>query len=340
MARGRRRDHDQLSIRHAFAAAALAASSVAALANDTVAESAAGGLVLARSDAIDMVSEDLFVSADKVRVAYVFRNRTARDVTVTVAFPMPDRELLTENYRDVAFPSGFRTTVEGRPVTMQVERKAWLKGRDVTADLAALKIPVTGERIGKILDALPKAGRERLLRLGLADIDEYDDGHGMAKRLIPAWTVRETWFWRQTFPAGKDLHVEHGYAPGTGGSVGTMLVDRKARATLEGRRMLADYCVDADFLAALDRRAAAAHAEFPILPERRIGYVLTTGANWRSPIGRFRLVIDKGKADNLVSFCGDGVRRISPTRFEMVKTDWRPARDLKVLIIEPAPPAP
>jgi hypothetical protein len=312
------------------------ALTTAALANDSTAETAAGGLELTRSDAIDMVSEDLFVSEKQVRVAYVFRNRSPRDVTVTVAFPMPDRQLLAENYQDVALPSGFRTLVEGRPVGMRVESRALSKGRDVSAMLAALKVPLSGEKIGAALDALPPAERARLLRLGLAETDEYDDGHGMTKHLVPAWTVRETWYWRQVFPAGRDLHVEHSYVPGTGGSVGSMLVDRKARAEPDGRRMIADYCLDADFLATVDRRAEATGAEFPIMPEKRIGYVLTTGANWRSPIGRFRLVVDKGSPDNLLSFCGTGVRRISPTRFEMEMTGWRPSRDLKVLILEPA----
>ena len=316
-----------------LAAACLA---VPASANDSTAETAAGGLVLTRNAAVDMVSEDLFVSADKVRVAYVFRNRTAVDVTVTVAFPMPDQDLSAEDEQDTAFPSGFRTSVEGKPVTMQVERKGLLKGRDVGAALAALKVPVNGERIGAALDALAKADRDRLLRMGLARTDEYDDGHGMEKHLVPAWTVRETWFWRQTFPAGRDLHVVHSYTPGTGGSVGTMLASKANRAEPEGRRMIADYCVDAEFLTALDRRAAATHAEYPVLPEKRIGYVLTTGANWAAPIGRFRLVVDKGAANNLVSFCGDGVRKISPTQFEIVKTNWRPARDLAVLIVGPA----
>jgi hypothetical protein len=315
------------------AALALAAP---ALANDTTAETAAGGLVLSRSDAIDMVSEDLFVSEKAVRVAYVFRNRAPRDMTVTVAFPMPDRQLLAENYQDVAFPSGFRTLVEGRRVTMRVERKAMLKGRDVTAALTALKVPVSGEKIGAALDRLAKAEQQRLLRAGLAETDEYDAGRGMGKHLVPAWTVKEIWYWEQTFRAGRDLHVEHSYVPGTGGSVGTMLVDRKARTEPEGRRMIADYCLDGDFLAAVDRRAAATRAEFAILPEKRIGYVLTTGANWRSPIGRFRLVVDKGAPDNLVSFCGNGIRKVSPTRFEMVMTNWRPTRDLKVLLIGPA----
>jgi hypothetical protein len=322
-------------MRYLLAAAAALASP--ALANDTVAETAAGGLVLTKSTAIEMSSEDLFVSAQKVRVAYVFRNRTARDVTVTVAFPMADQPLLAQGEHDVARPADFGTLVEGRPVAMRVERRAVLEARDIGPLLAALKVPLSGTRIGAVLEALPEAERARLVRLGAARVDEYDDDRGMKGHLVPAWTVHETWYWDQTFPAGRDLRAEHSYTPGTGGSVGTLLSSREARAEPEGRRMMADYCIDAAFLAAIDRRTSATHREFAILPEKRIHYVLTTGANWAAPIGRFRLVVDKGATDNLVSFCGEGVRRISPTQFEVVKTNWRPQRDLKVLIVQPAP---
>src|SRR3954467_10942690 len=89
-------------------------------ANDSTAETGAGSLVLTRTDAIDMVSEDLFVSADQIRVGYVFRNRTPKDLRVTVAFPMPDHDLGPEQFHDVAFPSGFKTLVEGRAVEMRV----------------------------------------------------------------------------------------------------------------------------------------------------------------------------------------------------------------------------
>ena len=63
-------------------------------------------------------------------------------------------------------------------------------------------------------------------------------------------------------------------------------------------------------------------------------YVLTTGSNWRAPIGDFRLVVDKGRVENLVSFCGSGLRRISPTQFEMRRRNWRPDRDLAILIVQ------
>ena len=71
------------------------------------------------------------------------------------------------------------------------------------------------------------------------------------------------------------------------------------------------------------------------MPDKRADYVLTTGANWARPIGSFRLVVDKGKPANLVSFCADGVKKIGPTQYEVRHTNWRPTRDLHVLIIEP-----
>ena len=83
-----------------------------ALANDSTAQTSAGGLVLTRSADIEMASEDLYVSVNQIRVHYVFRNRAPRDVAVTVAFPMPDRDLSAMRESDVGYPSDFHTLVE------------------------------------------------------------------------------------------------------------------------------------------------------------------------------------------------------------------------------------
>jgi hypothetical protein len=308
-----------------LAALALAAP---AAANDSTAEHAAGGLVLTRTADIDMLSEDLFVSAGEVRVRYVFRNRSAKEVRTLVAFPMPDRDLSEEREMDVAYPTGFETRVDGRRVAMKVERKAVLGGVDRTALLADLRLAPDSD--SEALDRLPAADKARLLKLGLAATDEFDAGRGWENHLAPIWTVRERWFWEQAFSAGRDLVVEHRYAPGTGGGVDAALALPGFRDTPDGRAMIRDYCVDPAFLAGLDRLTRRGGAT----PERRIGYILATGANWRSPIGDFRLVVDKGAPGNLVSFCGDGIRKISPTRFEMRKRGWRPDRDLRILVIQ------
>lgn len=44
-------------------------------------------------------------------------------------------------------------------------------------------------------------------------------------------------------------------------------------------------------------------------------------------------MVDKGAPANLVSFCGEGVRKIGPTTFEVRYRDYTPQRDLSVLIL-------
>jgi hypothetical protein len=286
-----------------------------------------------------MVSEDLYVSAERIRVRYVFRNRAARDVRTIVAFPMPDRDLAEDRNGDSAYPGDFATRVDGRAVTMQVERRAVLGGADHSALLRRLGVPIAPDeegagRIVAALAALSRADLARLRALRLIEIDEYDAGQGWRREAVPAWTVRETWHWEQVFPAGRDLRVEHEYAPGTGGSVDVALARADYRSSAEGRREQVEYCTDRAFLSALDRAAAEGPRRGWSISERSVRYILTTGGNWRSPIGEFRLVVDKGAPENLVSFCGTGLRRISPTQFEMRRRNWRPDRDLAVLIVQ------
>ena len=326
-------------MRHLLIIAAAVAIAPAALANDTTASVAAGGLVLERTDSIDMVSEDLYVSAAEIRVRYVFRNRTPRDVETVVAFPMPDRPLAAEYGGDVAYPSGFRTRVAGKLVTAQLERKAMLKDEDHTPLLRRLGIPVAPERINaaaRVMDGLPAADKRRLVSMGLAGEEEYDDdGKGMKTHLIPLWTVQDRWWWKQRFPAGRDLAVEHRYVPGVGGSVDSPISIRDWRRTEDGRWAISHYCMDREFIAAVDRLSGKDPLKGPGMPDQRIDYILTTGANCRSPIADFRLVVDKEKPGNLVSFCAEGVRKIGPTQFEVRHRNWRPTRNLHVLIIEP-----
>jgi hypothetical protein len=307
-------------------------------ANDSSAEKAAGGLVLRQNADIDMVSEDLYVSPEQVRVRYVFRNRARQARRITVAFPMPDRDLTYEMESEVAYPGDFHTLVEGRPVRMSVERKAILGGVDRSADLARAGIPVAppvGERamwLAERIRRLPRAAQERLARAGLIDADSL---HMDQPDVLPMWTVRETWHWNQVFPAGRDLRVEHRYRPGVGGTAGVPLASLDWRNGENGRQQQAEFCTDREFLAALDRmsqRATREQAHYPM--ESRLRYILTTGGNWRSPIGDFRMVVDKGNPNAIVSFCGEGVRRISPTQFEVRHRNWRPDRDLNVLIVQ------
>lgn len=308
----------------------------AALANDSAAVTGAGGLVLTRNGDVDMVSEDLYVSAGQVRVRYVFRNRAPRPVRLTIAFPLPDFDLSTDTEGDRGHLSGFSTRVDGRPVRMQVERRVFARGVEHSALLRRLGIPFAGGvegydfgPVSQALDRLPPAEQRRLEQLGL--VEGYN--HGGTRRYDARWRVKETWHWEQVFPAGRDLVVEHSYAPGTGGTVSTAYGNPEIRSEQFMRDGIRLYCADAEFLAAAERMVRRPNVIN--VSEQWIRYILTTAGNWRSPIADFRLVVDKGRPENLVSFCGEGVRRISPTQFEMRRRNWRPDRDLDVLILVP-----
>lgn len=318
------------------AALALAATTGIAAANDSIAVMTTGGLVLKNSRNIDMLDEDLFVSADEIRVDYVFRNRGAADERVIVAFPLPDRDLTLENEGDVAKVRDFRTEVDGRPIRMQVERKAFVGTVDHSALLTRLGLPIAPERgnwdaVQTIFDRLSRADQQALIRARLIAVE----GTGNDRWVRLLWTVKETYYREQLFPAGRDLSVRHRYVPAAGASVGAALAIPEFHNSAEGRAMIRTYCADQAFLAGADRlRREAGDTGIP--SEQTVGYILRTGGNWRAPIRNFRLVVDKGDPRNIVSFCGQGVRRISPTRFEMRRTNWRPDYDLNVMIIRPA----
>ena len=96
--------------------------------------------------------------------------------------------------------------------------------------------------------------------------------------------------------------------------------------------------MDQQFLAAIERARAAAKSQTGApFAEERIEYILKTAANWSGPIKEFRLVVDKGEADNLVSFCGEDVKKIGDTQFEMKKTDYTPDGNLSILILKKLP---
>jgi hypothetical protein len=329
-------------MRPLVAALLLTLAAGSASANDSSAELAAGGLVFVHNDAIEMRSEDLFVSTRLVRVKYRFFNRTDEDVVSLVAFPMPDITISSAE-ENISFPTedpvrllDFTTEVNGAPVENSVEQRVTVRGLDRTALLIDLGIPLAPHlrSTNMALDGLPAERWDELVRLGIAAVVEYDDdGTGMKRHLEARWTLHTTFYREQRFAAGAETLVEHRYVPSVGLSVGSMIGQPGAASDPYTRPTLDKYCVDKAFLAAAERAAKKAVDNGGYLGEQRVGYILTTGANWSGSIGEFRLVVDKGSPENLVSFCAEGVTKIGPTLFEVRKTNYVPTQNLDVLIL-------
>jgi hypothetical protein len=325
---------------------ALALPCSGAVADDSVANLDAGGLVLDKTDQVELRAEDLFLSARQIRVAYRFYNKTDQDLTLTVAFPMPDITGEQDLVVDLPNPGSanflnFQTKVNGKPVEASVEQRAFFtpdggKETEITDQLKGLNLPLlpVGEATLGALKKLSPEDRSKLANAGFLTVD--------GENFTPLWTLRSKFYRQQVFPAKKEILVQQSYTPSVGAASGVYF----DKANLAGESLAQyqkKYCTDEGFLRAADlltKRIAEAKAKGGELPrdlraqQTYFGYVITSGGNRAGPIGRFDLTIDKAYPDNLVSFCADGAKKISSTRYEVKKTNYTPDRNIDVLILD------
>jgi Domain of unknown function (DUF4424) len=307
----------------------------ASMANDSSAELAIGGLTLMKSEAISMDSEDLYISKDRVRVIYRFTNTSNADIETLVAFPLPD---LAGGESEGETPVNYRTSLDfktlanGRPVALELVEQAAFRGADITAKLADLHIPLSDLDDGfhASINRLPDTAREALIGDGLIE----SAGEDTQPLWTPKWTLKTSVTRKQTFSAGKTIIVEHSYNPVAGGSVAGALEPRY-RSEEWAQSQIKKYCIEKSWLAAFDREGDKRKTPEGAYPYSEIwlSYILTTGANWNGPIKDFRMVIDKGAPEAMVSFCAEGVKKISPTQFEVRRQNFTPVQNIDVLIV-------
>ena len=308
-----------------------------ALADDSSAMLGAGGIVLTRNDDIRMASEDLYLSPSAVRVHYTFANDSKKNIDTIVAFPLPDID--NYEYAESAVGTtldttpnfvGFQLSIDGKKIVPTAEERAVYKGKDVTALVRAAGVPlniVIGGGYDKLQKITP-AARAVLLKAGLILADP-------GETVYAKWTTQTKFWWRMTFPAGRTVSVDHTYQPVTGQTSFTTFAfsDAKERGGYEK-----DYCLDASTKASI-------RAGFPALrtPDGGEGYfnqsttefVIVTANNWKGPIGRFHLTIDKAKPGNILSMCWAGdLRKTGATTFESTLTNFAPKRDIRFLVLE------
>ncbi len=311
------------------------ASTVTALANDSTASIDTGELVLIPNADIRLLDENLNISADEIRVRYLFENTSSQPISTVVAFPLPPIDL-SEDVGYAVYPAdplnvvGFKLRIDGKPATFRIDARATVNGRDVTDVLNAYNIPVTtftpdiasADRLRDRLNGLPADVIDRLRVEGIIH------GPGWGEGFFEAWTAHISYYWTMTFPPGQTAEVSHSYTPVPTSTFFT-------EYDIEARTFHDSACIDTDFKRAAMRKLRG--QEYGALGATILTYILTTANNWRDSIGHFRLTIDKGSTNALVSLCRDGIRKTGPTTFEWEGRDYRPDHDLTVLFVEPLP---
>lgn len=286
--------------------------------NDSAAGIAANGVYLKEEKSISIEKEDLYISEEKITVAYRFRNLSSSDITTVVAFPMPDYSFDVSGQRWYPMYDDFVVEVNGKPIRHSEEIKAFVNGTDHTKLLENFGISI--KRFGDFgqeadnkknyFSTLTQAQRETLLQNKLIIMD--------GPLPIPAWKVSRKYFWTQTFPHNNDVEVKHTYRPYKGHSY-----------IPSEEKFYQAACIDKD----ADRWIKGIKGPRYY---RYVDYILTTANNWSQPIKNFRLTLDGVKSEDtvLVSACFPGKRKkIGPNVYQVTVTNFVPKKNLTVYFI-------
>ena len=331
----------------AILAAGIAAIAAPALADDS-SELSTGGLIFVQNENIEMRAAELAISAKEIKTRYRSFNNSDKTISLLIAFPMPEI-----HYGDsdtvLAIPTedpvnflGFAATVDGKPVKAEVQQRALAVGIDRTALLKSLNVPLAPQldATNAALDKVPPEKWDELVRIGLVELDEYDAGKGPEKHLIPRWSLETTYYWEQTFRPKAET-VDRDPIPAE-----RWVRRSRPRSAIRPRprnpgirttsRNTASTRISTAHSTAHGRRRKARRAR----RSANNGSTTTSrpASSWSGPIGDFRVTVDKGEADAMVSFCGENIKKVGATQMEMRMSDYTPDGSLSVLFLRKLQP--
>ena len=240
-----------------------------AWANDGAVGLDGGQLVFKNLKGVEMLQEDLVLAPEQVSVKYIFRNKTAKDITTHVAFPI-SYMLETDTTFDVKNPNPneFFVEVNGTKIPFKTETK--------TKDSELLT----------------------------------------------------THFWEQTFPAGKNITIQHKYKPIYSSNViETIIKDNISKEEAESyyEDIKKNFCLSKKqrVLMAKERQT------FNILT-----YILTTANTWDGPIGTFNLTIKKDKRKFLFLCTKLVLKKNASGDFQSTVKNYKPEVNMHVAFSE------
>lgn len=274
---------------------------------------------------VSVERQDVYISIYSVKLTYVFKSATQQ--TLHFSFAMP--EMPVDAAEDLAAldtdseaaglaadtqPANYLSLtvrVNGQPLTPGGHGRALIDGKDVTRQLLDAGVPLLSGFDGPgdpIWRQLPSEKQEKLRASGLMSED------------TALWTYQADFAWDATLEPG-ETRVEVGYAP-LARYWSDINLDSFPEMATDGSATRA-YCID-----------AGARRAFLSGKHQYELYTVTHLAppdGWRGPAKHYRLVVDKQHPTDMVAFCPQEARKISPKRFEWTATDYTPGNRTGVL---------
>jgi hypothetical protein len=269
-----------------------------ATANDAMAVIGPTGVKFQKSHDIDMRSEDLFISKDKITVRYEFLNNSDHDIAGTVSFPLPP-------------------IYSSSPYAFDMLKKA--DGRyELRSNPLQFKLMVDGKNFPVQTDVREEDD------CGYAACVYHVNYHWQQN--FPAHkVVRVEHEYRTAYGSGvdgktmaKDYCIDQQ----------TMQAMRKANY-LHYQEGLAKKDFEFKDSSKDDFFNYSIYFSADL-----VEYILQTANNWHGPIGHFKLTIDKGAPDMIMQLCWPyPLKKISPTQFVFEQDNFVPKQDLKIMLL-------
>lgn len=290
-------------------------------------------------------TSNVFTSWDDLYQAYTFLDEAKKSINKLDYAP----STLLEKVKGNPF-TDFTRTVNGTEGSYRfVAHAIDPSGKDITNFLIKNNIPLSSAYLGGLMEegAIHNnpALKEKLSKLGLIN----EQGHVL-------WQLQISYIWDEIFPANKTIRINHSYTPRVGyhwvsGKNPESLNDitfthRDYIAGKMEQKKLADFCIaDSDKTKILEmfdkdnaihNNAYIANDDVITYRTREVRYILSTGANWKGPIKKFRLEIIPPTPTSIVSSCIEGgLKKTKEGTYVSEIENFTPKSDLKILFIDP-----
>lgn len=144
-------------------------------------------------------------------------------------------------------------------------------------------------------------------------------------------TTQSIYTWSQVFPPHQVVNIVHIYSPGNSGAIISLrdtVADRLSLLPIDGE-CFSESNVAFEFQYWWRNQLDKAPETF----RQDVGYIWTTGNNWKNGIEDFTLTVDKGNEDNKLAVCGiSGLTKISPTLMRVNIKNFRPQNEFRMTL--------
>lgn len=145
----------------------------------------------------------------------------------------------------------------------------------------------------------------------------------------------EKYYWKQTFPAHKSVHIKHIYSPSVG-SFNSIKYGLGPGVEESYDKTLNSFCIDRRLHNTLQKIVNSNDKDAPFF---YIDFILTTANTWKTPIEDFTLIVERPHSKDpkhhsfaiYVSFCWDGpIEKIDSDHFLTHAVNFVPKKELTI----------